>query len=111
MEELIKYLSGYISFFLEATAIIVITIGGFQAILRLCFNGLNLSDALRKQIWQAFALWLMLGLEFMLAADIIKTAIAPTWDQLGQLAVIAVIRTFLNYFLKEDLENAIQIKE
>ena len=49
--------------------------------------------------------WLLLGLEFELGADIIRSAIAPSWAQLGQLAAIAVIRTFLNYFLEKDVEK------
>ena len=47
---------------------------------------------------------------YMLAADIVRTAIAPSWDDIGQLAAIAVIRTFLNYFLERDLEAAIDMK-
>ena len=43
--------------------------------------------------------WLSLALEFQLAADILKTAVAPTWDEIGQLAAIAVLRTALNFFL------------
>jgi uncharacterized membrane protein len=50
-------------------------------------------------------MWLILGLEFMLAADIVRTAISPTWQQTAQLAAIAVIRTFLNYFLEKDIER------
>lgn len=42
----------------------------------------------------------MLGLEFELAADVVRTAIAPSWTDIGQLAAIGAIRTFLNY-LKE----------
>jgi uncharacterized membrane protein len=49
--------------------------------------------------------WLLLSLEFELGADIIRTAISPTWEQIGQLASIAVIRTFLNYFLEKDIEK------
>jgi uncharacterized membrane protein len=52
-----------------------------------------------------FGMWLILGLEFMLAADIARTAISPTWQQTGQLAAIALIRTFLNYFLERDIEK------
>jgi uncharacterized membrane protein len=40
-----------------------------------------------------------------LGADVIRTAIAPTWTQIGQLGAIAAIRTFLNHFLEEDLEE------
>jgi uncharacterized membrane protein len=42
----------------------------------------------------------------LLAADIIRTAIAPTWADIGQLAAIAALRTFLNYFLDKDIEKA-----
>ena len=44
-------------------------------------------------MWLGFAGWLLLGLEFALAADIVRTAIAPSWDGLGHLAVIAAVRT------------------
>ena len=58
-----------------------------------------------KQFWARFGVWLLLSLEFELGADIIRTAISPTWTQIGQLGAIAVIRTFLNHFLEEDLEK------
>lgn len=56
-------------------------------------------------IWLRFGIWLLLGLEFELAADIVRTAIAPSWTDIGQLGAIAVIRTFLNYFLERDVER------
>jgi uncharacterized membrane protein len=43
------------------------------------------------------------GLEFALAADILRTAVAPTWDDISKLAVIATIRNMLNYFLAKDI--------
>jgi len=60
---------------------------------------------IRKHIWQRFGVWLLLGLEFELAADVARTVITPTWTEIGQLGAIAVIRTFLNYFLETDLEK------
>ena len=62
-------------------------------------------EGARRQVWRRFARWIVLALEFALAADIARTAIAPTWDDIGQLAAIAVIRTALNYFLERDLEE------
>jgi len=59
----------------------------------------------RKDVWLRFGVWLLLGLEFELAADIVRTVITPTWTDTGQLAAIGVIRTFLNYFLEKDLER------
>lgn len=51
------------------------------------------------------ARYLALALEFQLGADILSTAIAPSWDQIGKLAAIAVIRTGLNYFLSQEMEK------
>ena len=45
----------------------------------------------------------LLALEFALAADLVRTAVAPTWDDISKLAVIATIRTMLNYFLAKDI--------
>jgi uncharacterized membrane protein len=49
--------------------------------------------------------WFALGLEFQLGADILATTIAPTFEELGKLALLALIRTFLNYFLRQELES------
>lgn len=46
---------------------------------------------------------LSLALEFLICADILKTAISPTWEDIGQLAAIVGIRTFLNFFLTKEL--------
>lgn len=59
------------------------------------------SDAIRLQLGKALAL----GLEFELAADILKTAVAPTLPVIGQLAAIIVLRTMLNYFLERELRR------
>jgi len=50
-----------------------------------------------------FGSWLALALEFQLGADIIATTINPTLQSLGELGLLAVIRTFLNYFLQKEL--------
>ena len=57
-------------------------------------------------VWLRFAGWILLALEFALAADLVRTAIAPSWDDIGKLGAIAGIRTFLGYFLGRDLETA-----
>ncbi len=46
---------------------------------------------------------LALALEFLLAADILRTAVEPTWEELGRLAAIAAIRTALNFFLQREI--------
>ena len=59
-------------------------------------------EAIRLTLGRSLAL----ALEFELAADILRTAVAPGWQQIGQLEAIAVIRTALNYFLQHELDAA-----
>lgn len=59
------------------------------------------------QIRVNFGRWLTLALEFQLAADIVNTTVAPSFEALIRLGMIAVIRTFLNYFLSKELEQQI----
>lgn len=56
------------------------------------------------QLRVSFGSWLVLALEFQLGSDILSTTIAPSFEELGQLAIIAAIRTLLNYFLQKDLD-------
>ena len=92
---------------LEALSVLFIALGAIEAAYRTLVPWLarRTTVGMRRQAWLGFARWLLLGLEFMLAADIVRTAIAPSFEQLGQLAAIAVIRTFLSYFLERDLEK------
>ncbi|MDR0181825.1 DUF1622 domain-containing protein [Lysobacter arvi] len=57
----------------------------------------------RRHLWMRYSHWLVAGLTFQLAADIVESSITPDWDGIGRLAAVAVIRTFLNYFLERDV--------
>lgn len=108
MEEIFVTYAGYIALALEATAVVIIGIGAAEAVFRLIVP--KTKDPKRpmqnkKEVWVGLGMWLLLGLEFELGADIIRSAISPTWVQLGQLGAIALIRTFLNYFLEKDIEK------
>jgi hypothetical protein len=59
----------------------------------------------KEEIRLRLGRWLALGLEFLLAADILRTAVAPIWNEIGQLAAIAVLRTALNYFLQKEIDK------
>lgn len=58
-----------------------------------------------KTVRLTLARYLALALEFQLGADILSTAVAPSWDQIGKLGAIAVIRTGLNYFLAIEMRE------
>ena len=49
--------------------------------------------------------YLALGLEFQLASDVLRTAVAPTLREIGELAAVAAIRTALNYFLGREIKE------
>lgn len=57
------------------------------------------------------ARYLALALELQLAADILSTAVAPSWEQIGKLGAIAVIRTALNFFLMRELQETGEVVE
>jgi uncharacterized membrane protein len=63
------------------------------------------------QLRTHFGSWLALALEFQLGADILATTLGPSIEALGQLALIAVVRTFLNYFLNKELEKQFELQE
>ena len=56
-----------------------------------------------RQIWLEYGRWLVAGLTFQLAADVIESSIVPTWEAITQLGAVALIRTFLNFFLERDI--------
>jgi uncharacterized membrane protein len=89
---------------IDALAFVLIVIGTAEAF----FGGLRLllssrSGHERRDVWLRYARWLVAALTFQLAADIIETSITESWESVGRIAAIAVVRTFLNYFLERDL--------
>jgi len=51
----------------------------------------------------ALGRFLALGLEFQLASDVLRTAISPSFNEIGKLAAVAAIRTALNFFLAREI--------
>ena len=108
MEELLLPLARTAKALAEGAAVLVVAFGTIEAFVKLLGVVVRprVSHGARKAIWRQYGMWLLLGLEFELAADIIGSVVSPTWQDVGELAAIAVIRTFLNYFLGRDLEEA-----
>jgi uncharacterized membrane protein len=105
-EEVFREVAAAIALAIEACVVLIVAFGSAQALLgtvRHIAGGLD--EEGRRLIWLRFATWILLALEFALAADIIRSAISPTWEEIGKLGAIAAIRTLLNYFLAKDIEN------
>lgn len=108
MEAVLLQLASHIALAAELICVLCVAIGAALALVRVIqalVRGKAHDTTTRRAIFVGFAGWIILALEFALGADIVRTAIAPTWDQIGQLAAIAAIRTVLNYFLEKDIEE------
>lgn len=89
----------------ESVGALVIALGIVVALGLLLRSVLSRRQIGFSEVRLVFARHLALALEFQLAADILSTAIAPTWERIGKLAAIAVIRTALNYFLMLEMKG------
>jgi uncharacterized membrane protein len=107
MEEIFRTIAGNVALGAELVATLLIAIGGIGAFARVVRMLAQRNAHVRtiKDIWLRLAGWILLALEFTLAADIVRTSISPTWEDLGKLAAIAAIRTVLSIFLERDLST------
>lgn len=104
LEEFIKEGTLFLSTIVDAAAALIIahaiiraTVDYTRMIIRAASDKLEIRLTLGKS--------LALALEFLLAADVLRTAVAPNWDDIGKLAAIAALRTLLNYFLERELKH------
>ncbi len=112
MEELLRTYAQYVAWLAETIAITTIAIGSLEAVagmLRVAFTR-RIGGVERRAVWLRFARWLVAALTFQLAADIVGTTSAPTWQEIGRLAAIAAIRTFLSYFLDREVDNTRELQ-
>lgn len=115
--ETLKQLTLWLASGTEAAAALIIALAAIEATLRSLELFVRRSarepsavdagthDA-KEEIRLKLGRWLALSLEFALAADILRTAVAPSWDEIGKLAAIAVLRTALNFFLQREIDGA-----
>lgn len=105
MKEFTKHTTLYVSHALEILAAIVIALAVFRIIQR------TYVLVIREVAWSQektriqFGRSVAIALELLLGADVLATAVAPTWNDIGQLAAIVIIRTTLNYFLAKELKE------
>jgi uncharacterized membrane protein len=98
---------------IDGMALIIICAGTVQAFvsaLRMMIT-VGVANYERRNIWLRYGRTLVAGLTFQLAADIVESSITTDWNAVGRLAAIAVIRTFLNYFLERDLTDIRERRE
>jgi len=106
VREWLVYITENAILVIDALALVIIVFGTIEAFIasaRLVFA--PPSEHERRHIWLRYSRWLVAGLTFQLAADIIETSITTDWNAVGRIGAIAVIRTFLNYFLERDFSE------
>lgn len=108
LEEFSKQWTFWLASGIELCAGVLVGLAAIEATARSLwlFFSWNKQAAGTEQIRLTLGRWLALALEFELAADILRTAIAPTWNEIGQLAAIIVLRTALNFFLQREIDHA-----
>lgn len=90
----------------EASGTLIVAVALVTAMLRYVVDLFGQTSPFpRERIRLGVGRALALALEFLLAADIVRTAVAPTWEEIGKLAAIAAIRTILNIFLQREIEQ------
>ena len=114
LTDTIKGITVWLATATEAIAGVLIAIAVIEATFRTVTVVLRYSSVrnpdqsheAKEEVRLRLGRWLALALEFELGADILRTAIAPTWSEIGQLAAIAAVRTALNYFLQQEIDKA-----
>jgi uncharacterized membrane protein len=108
MEAILREFASNVALATELVCVLAVAVGAVLTLGRcvlMIARGRVTDPKARHAIFVGFAGWIILALEFALAADIARTAIAPTWNDIGQLAAIAAIRTVLNFFLEREVEE------
>jgi uncharacterized membrane protein len=91
---------------IDAIAFVVIVVATLRVIVKALRAELGRSSTFDKRaVWLEYARYLVVALTFQLAADIIETSISTSWEAIGRLGAIAVIRTFLEFFLGRDVSE------
>ncbi len=110
LESWLKLIVGYLAAGAEIAAAVVIGSAIIRGIINYVLQifsrrqYVDLTEMIRLQLGRALAL----GLEFTVASDILRTAVAPTRQDILNLGAIVLLRTLLNYFLEREIRQAEQ---
>ncbi len=105
MEEYLITAVDYLRLVVEAIGAAIVGYGVLATAVRFVLTLFGIRSDSNVEIRLFLGRYLALGLEFQIGADILSTAIAPTFDDVLLLGAIVVIRTVLNYFLSKEIER------
>ena len=105
VEEILANLVLWLKLVIEAIGAVIIGIGMLLAGLRFARGSFPPTARDFTDARLTLARFLAIALEFQLGANILSMAVAPSWDAIGKLGAIAVIRTALNFFLSREMQE------
>ncbi len=105
LDEHARYLIHAVARGVEFAAAMIIALAAIEATVKAIVIFLHRSTpgSAKNEVRLTLGRWLAVALEFELAADILNTALTPTWSDIEKLAAIAALRTALNYFLEREI--------
>ena len=103
----LKTIIGFLAHGVEFAAALIIAAAVLEAAVNafVLFFQPEAPSQRKNEVRLTLGRWLAVALEFELAADILNTAVTPTWNEIAKLAAIATLRTALNYFLQLDIDQ------
>ena len=95
---------------ISVTSLLIVTYGALIGIISFLKNeirrltgGYSITNI--RKLRATFGTYLLLGLEFLIASDILKTVLEPTLNELALLGGIVVLRTILSVFLNKEIKE------
>ena len=112
MEILFQEIARSVALAIQAIAVLVVAIGTLRAVVDMVRVALASGGREeQRKVWVHYARWLVAGLTFQLAADVVSTSFSPTWDEVGKLAAVAGIRTVMSFFLDREMEDVGRLRQ
>lgn len=108
-----KLIIEYLARGVEFAAALIIALAAAEATIKalVLFFKRNATPQQKTEVRMTLGRWLAVALEFELAADILNTAVTPTWSDIAKLGAIATLRTALNYFLEREIEQESKLQQ
>lgn len=103
LDELLVQAISYLVPIVEACGAFVIMLGVTRTIVHHVRDRFHLDLLCLRGLRTELVESLIMGLEFQLAADVLKTAVSPSWDRMLLLAALIALRIALSLLLEREL--------
>ena len=103
MEQGLRVVIGYLVILVEACGALVVVAGVARSIVEYVRTFLSHDQSTLTSLRLRLGQNMVMGLEFLVAADILRTSLTPTWNEMLLLAALISLRTILNYFVEREL--------